>query len=52
VTPRTHVISGSESDNGSNEEQEEIINVGLGGASNKFVWENTRLISHFTRNIL
>jgi hypothetical protein len=50
VTPRTHVIS--DSDNVSDEEQKEIVNVGLGAASNKFAWENTRLISHFMRNIL
>jgi hypothetical protein len=50
VIPRTNVII--DSDNGSDEEQEEIVNVELGGLSNKFVWENKRLIFHFMRNIL
>jgi hypothetical protein len=27
-------------DNGTDERQEEIIHVGLGGVSSKFVWEN------------
>ncbi|XP_021913223.1 piggyBac transposable element-derived protein 4-like [Zootermopsis nevadensis] len=40
VTPGTHVISDSESDNDSEEIQEEIVHVGLGGVSSKFVWEN------------
>jgi hypothetical protein len=38
VTPGTHVIS--DSDNGSDERREEIVRVGLGGVSSKFVWEN------------
>jgi hypothetical protein len=40
VTAGTHAISDSESYNGTNERQEEIIHVGLGGVSNNFVWEN------------
>jgi hypothetical protein len=40
VTPGTHVISDSKSDNGSDERQEEIVHVGLGGVSSKLVWEN------------
>jgi hypothetical protein len=39
VTPGTHEFS-DESDNGSHEQQEENVNVGLGGVSNKFVWQN------------
>jgi hypothetical protein len=38
VTPGTHVISNN--DNGSDKRQEEIVHVGLGGVSSKFVWEN------------
>jgi hypothetical protein len=40
VTPGTHVISDSESDNGTDERQEEIVHIGLGGVFNNFVWEN------------
>jgi hypothetical protein len=40
VTPGTHIISDSESDNGSDDQEEENVNVGLGGVSNKFVWQN------------
>jgi hypothetical protein len=40
VTPGTHAIS----DNGSDGQEEEIINVGLGRVSDKFVWQ---IYSHF-----
>jgi hypothetical protein len=33
VTPGTHVISDSKSDNGTDERQEEIVHTGLGGVS-------------------
>jgi hypothetical protein len=39
VTPGTYVISDSESNDGS-DKQEENINLALGGVSNKFVWQN------------
>jgi hypothetical protein len=52
VTPGTLVISDSESDNGTDERQQEIIHIRLGGVCSNFVWENYRLISRFTRNIL
>jgi hypothetical protein len=39
VTPGTHKISDSESDNSGNE-HEENINRGFGGVSNKFMWQN------------
>jgi hypothetical protein len=38
VTPWTHVVGDSESDNIS-DDQQESINVGLGGVSSKFVWK-------------
>jgi hypothetical protein len=41
MTPGTLVISDTDNDNGSDEGQEEIVNTGLGGVSNKFVWKNT-----------
>jgi hypothetical protein len=41
VTPGTHFISGSNSYNGSDEQQEQYVYEGLGGVSNKFVWQNT-----------
>jgi hypothetical protein len=34
------MISDSESENGSDEQQEENVNVGLGGVASKFVWQN------------
>lgn len=37
VTPGTHVISDSESDNGSDKQD---VNVGSGEVSHKFVWQN------------
>jgi hypothetical protein len=40
VTPGTHMTSGSERDNGSDEEEEENLNLGLEGVSSKFVWQN------------
>jgi hypothetical protein len=40
VTAGTHAISDSESDNATDERQEEIIHVGLGGVSSNFMWEN------------
>jgi hypothetical protein len=43
VTSGTLAISDSDSGNGSDEE-EEIINVGLGGVSGKFVWQ---IYTHF-----
>jgi hypothetical protein len=39
VTPGTHVINDFERDNGSNEEEEGNVKVGLGGVSS-FVWQN------------
>lgn len=39
VTPGTYVINDSESNDGS-DEQEENINFALGQISNKFVWQN------------
>jgi hypothetical protein len=40
VTPETHMISDIESDNGSNEQQEENVNTGLGMVSSIFAWQN------------
>jgi hypothetical protein len=37
VTPGTHAISDNDSDNSSDGQEEEIINVGLGRVSDKFV---------------
>jgi hypothetical protein len=51
MTPGTHMISDCESDNGTDEKQEEIVHIGLGGVCSKFVCEDI-LISRFTRNIL
>jgi hypothetical protein len=48
VTPDTQGISDSDSDNGSDEQQEEHVNVRLGGLSTKVVQKNMG----FTRNIL
>jgi hypothetical protein len=42
VTAGTNVISDNESDNSGNE-QEENKNTGLGGVSNKSMWQNTGL---------
>jgi hypothetical protein len=40
VTGPTQVIIDSESMNCSDKQEEENINVGFGGLSNKFVWKN------------
>jgi hypothetical protein len=41
VIPEIHVISDNKGDNnGSDEQEEEIINVALRGVSTKFLWQN------------
>jgi hypothetical protein len=52
VTPGTHVISDIENNNGSDEGQEEIVNIGLGEVSSKSVWKNIDSFPASTRNIL
>jgi hypothetical protein len=39
VTPGTHMINDSESDSGSDEQEDKNVNVGLEWVSNKFVWQ-------------
>jgi hypothetical protein len=51
VTPGTNMISDIENNNGSDEGQEEIIKIGQGGVSNKFVWKNMDSFPASTRNI-
>jgi hypothetical protein len=46
VTPGTHVICGSVSDNGSDKEQEEIVNVGLGGCPISFLLHEKHFVMY------